>query len=128
MNRQTAENTITEYLKPIFGFTLKRCKSMEDAEDLAQEIILRAFRALLSKEDIYDVSKFIWTIAHNALHNYYRDSDQNMIGVSIDEVAELIEDPNAAIDLEDQSDTIYRLQKEIAYLSKIILSNSILLA
>lgn len=27
----------TEYLKPIFGFVLKRCKSIQDAEDLSQE-------------------------------------------------------------------------------------------
>lgn len=33
MDRRTAENTITEYLKPVFGFTLKRCRTIEDAED-----------------------------------------------------------------------------------------------
>ena len=49
MRRQDAENIITEYLKPIFGFALKRCKSTQDAEDLSQEIVLRAFRALLAK-------------------------------------------------------------------------------
>ncbi len=119
MNRQTAENTVAEYLKPIFGFTLKRCHSIEDAEDLSQEIVLRAFRALLHKDDVNDISKFIWTIAHNALNNYYRDSSKNMIGVSIDEVAERIADPDAGIDLEDNSETIRRLQSEIAYLSKL---------
>ena len=40
MKRQDAEKIITEYLKPIFGFALKRCKSMQDAEDLSQEIVL----------------------------------------------------------------------------------------
>ncbi len=119
MNRQKAENTVTEYLKPIFGFTLKRCKSIEDAEDLSQEIVLRAFRALLIRDDIGDISKFIWTIAHNALNNYYRDNSKNMIGVSIDEVSELIADPDADIDLDDNSESIHRLQSEIAYLSKL---------
>lgn len=52
MKRQDVENTITEYLKPVFGFALKRCKSIHDAEDLSQEIVLRAYRALLAKEDI----------------------------------------------------------------------------
>jgi len=66
VNRQNAERIITEYLKPIFGFTLKRCKSGQDAEDLAQEIVTRAFRALLVKEDIADEGKFIWTVAHNS--------------------------------------------------------------
>ncbi len=119
MNRQTAEEIITEYLKPIYGFALKRCKCIEDAEDLSQEIVLKAFRALVSKDNIVDVTKFIWTIAHNTLSNYYRDNAKSMIGVSIDEVAELIADPNAEIEADDTSETVRRLQSEIAYLSKL---------
>ena len=34
MNRQNTEKIISEYLKPIFGFALKRCKNAQDAEDL----------------------------------------------------------------------------------------------
>ncbi len=119
MDRQTAENTITEYLKPVFGFTLKRCRTIEDAEDLSQEILLKAFRALLIKDDINDISKFIWTVAHNALSNYYRDSAKTMVGVSFDEVAGLIADPDVVCDLDDNMDIIRSLQREIAYLSKI---------
>ena len=119
MNRQDAEKIITEYLKPIFGFALKRCKNAHDAEDLSQDIVLKAFRALLIKDDICDISKFIWTIAHNALSNYYRDSAKSVIGVSIDEVAEFIADPDSIFDDDDNADAIRRLQSEIAYLSKL---------
>ena len=93
VNRQDVEKIITEYLKPIFGFALKRCKIIHDAEGLAQEIAIRAFRALLVKDDVADMGKFIWNVAHNTLSNYYRDSAKSMVGVSIDEVAELIADP-----------------------------------
>ena len=119
MNRQDVEKTITEYLKPIFGFALKRCKSIHDAEDLSQEITIRAFRALLIKDDVVDMGKFIWTVAHNTLSNYYRDTAKSMIGVSIDEVAELIADPDSELDTDDNTETIRRLQTEIAYLSKL---------
>ena len=119
MNRQDAEKIITEYLKPIFGFALKRCKNAHDAEDLSQDIVLKAFRSLLIKDDIGDVSKFIWTIAHNALSNYYRDAAKSVIGVSIDEVAEVIADPDSMLVDDDNADTIRRLQSEIAYLSKL---------
>ncbi len=119
MNRQDAEKIIIEYLKPIFGFTLKRCKNAHDAEDLSQDIVLKAFRALLIKDDIGDVSKFIWTIAHNAFSNYYRDAAKSIIGVSIDEVAEIIADPDSMLDNDDNADTIHRLQSEKAYLSKL---------
>ena len=119
MNRENAEKIITEYLKPIFGFALKRTKSIYDAEDLTQDIVLKAFRALIVKDDIEDANKFIWTIAHNALSNYYRTTAKSIIGVSIDEVAEVIPDPDSMLTDEDNSDTVCRLQSEIAYLSKL---------
>ncbi len=119
MKRQDAENIITEYLRPIFGFALKRCKSAHDAEDLSQEIILKAFRALLIKDDIGDVGKFIWTVAHNALSNYYRDSAKGVIGVPLDEYAEIIADPDSLFEDGDNGESVRRLQGEIAYLSKL---------
>ena len=119
MNKQEAEKVIAEYVKPIFGFALKRCKSQEDAEDLAQEIVLRAFKSLLMKEDILDVEKFIWTIAHNTLSNYYRSASKMAIGVSVDDVAETLADPRNNFDEDEDKEEIGRLQKEIAYLSKL---------
>ena len=119
MNRQDVEKTITAYLKPIFGFALKRCKSIHDAEDLSQEIAVKAFRALLVRDDVLDMGKFIWTVAHNALSNYYRDTAGSMVGVSVDEVAELIADPDCELDKDDNTESIRRLQSEIAYLSKL---------
>lgn len=119
MNRQDVEKIIAEYLKPIYGFALKRCRSLHDAEDLSQEIVAKIFRALLVREDIADEGKFIWTIAHNALSNYYRDAAKSMVGVSIDEVAELLEDPHSEIGADDDSEVVQRLRNEIAYLSKL---------
>ena len=117
MNRREAENTLTEYIKPIFGFALKRCKSIQDAEDLSQEIALKAFHALNSRDDIADMGKFIWTVAHNTLSNYYRDIGKIIVGVSIDEVSELIAEPDSEI--LDYTESLSRLQTEIAYLSKL---------
>ncbi|MBQ8402171.1 MAG: RNA polymerase sigma factor [Clostridia bacterium] len=123
MNRQDAEKIITEYLKPIFGFALKRCRSVQDAEDLSQEIVLKAFRTLLIRDDIRDTGKFIWTIAHNMLSNYYRDASHSIIGVPIDEAAEFLADISADSDItsgtEDTADSLERLQSEIAYLSRL---------
>ena len=119
MRRQDVEKTVTEYLKPVFGFALKRCKNACDAEDLSQEIVLKAFRALLAKDDVEDMGKFIWTVAHNALNNYYRDSAKSMIGVSIDEVHDILADPLSVFDGDDYGGSIRRLQSEIAYLSKL---------
>ncbi len=119
MNKQEAEKVIAEYVKSIFGFALKRCSSQEDAEDLSQEIVLKAYRSLLTKDDIQDMGKFIWTIAHNTLSNYYRDRTKEKIGVPIEEMAETLADPKSLFAEEDDREIIDRLQKEIAYLSKL---------
>jgi len=119
VNRQNAESIITEYIKPIFGFALKRCKSIQDAEDLSQEIAARAFSALLVRDDISDVGRFIWTVAHNALSNYYRDNAKSIVGIPIDDVAELIEDPCSDMNKDENTEILSRLRGEIAYLSKL---------
>lgn len=66
-----------------------------------------------------NIRKFIWTIAHNTLSNYYRDIAKGMISVSVDEVAEMVADPYSEIGIDDNAEIILRLQAEIAYLSKL---------
>ena len=117
MNRQDVEKIITEYLKPIFGFALKRCKSIHDAEDLSQEIATKAFRALLAKDDVGDVGKYIWAVAHNTLSNYYRDSAKVANTMSIDDVAEHLYLTDW--DSDNSEAAISRLHSEISYLSKL---------
>lgn len=118
MDRQQAERITTEYIKDIYAFTLRRCNSIQDAEDLSQDITIKIFNSLIEKEDINDVNKYIWTIAHNSLKNYYRKKDNSFIGISFEQI------DNYVIDSKDMStdiikrESIERLQKGIAYLSK----------
>ena len=90
MQRKDAEMLITKFIKPIYGFALKRAKSLQDAEDLSQEIAVRAYKTLLLRDDIDDTAKFMWTIAHNTLANYYRDSARAFVGVCLDDLTEKI--------------------------------------
>lgn len=120
MHRKDAERITTEFLKPVFGFALKRCKSLEDAEDLTQEITAKIFLALIKRDDIADISKFVWTVAHNCLSNYYRDGNCNFSSVSINDVADFLYD--GSFDMEAsliKQEEIFKLQSEIAYLSKL---------
>ena len=120
MDQKSAEKIISEYLKPIFGFALKRCRNDRDAEDISQEIAFRAYRALCIRDDIENIGKFIWTIAHNTLSNYYRANARQFIGVSVDELAEILpdggDDPSSGMIYRETCD---RLHREIAYLSKM---------
>lgn len=119
MNKTDAEKIITEYLKPIFGFALNRCRSIHDAEDLSQEIAAKVFRALLIKDDIDDIEKYIRTAAHNTLSNYYRDTAKIAVHLSIDDVAEVLPATDNLQDTDESVAAISRLRLEIAYLSKL---------
>ncbi len=119
MKREQAEKIAIEYLKPIYGFALKRCANLQDAEDLTQEIVLKVFRALLCMEDIKAPDKFIWTVAHNTLANYYRGKVKTAVGVPIDSLVELLpsdDDTASGIIEKENTDCLHR---EIAYLSKL---------
>lgn len=120
MKQHEAELITNEYLKSIYGFSLKHCRSIEDAEDLTQEILLKAFRTLLIRNDIENTEKFIWTIAHNTLCNYYRDTKSSFIGVPIYELENVIADNKADIEGDlIMKESIDTLRSEIAHLSRL---------
>ena len=74
----------------------------------------------MKRDDISDPDSFIRAVAHNALSNYYRDSANFMVGVPLDEVAGLVEDPDAeSIRFRGRHRNIeVDSRREIAYLSK----------
>ena len=71
-NRHKAEGLVTAYAGRIYAFCCKRTASLQDAEDLAQEICLKLFSALCAKGLPEYPDRFVFTVAHNQLANYYR--------------------------------------------------------
>jgi len=63
---------ITEYKAPVYNLVLKLTDNREDAEDLAQEIFIRAFEAI----ERFDVRKrffpWLYTIALNMIRNHHK--------------------------------------------------------
>ncbi|MBE5873140.1 MAG: sigma-70 family RNA polymerase sigma factor [Lachnospiraceae bacterium] len=119
MNKEQVEQVITAYAKPIYGFALKRCVSLQDAEDLAQEIVLKVFKALSVRDDIESMDKFIWTVAHNTLSNYYRDKEKCVFGNPVEELTGMVaSDTNVLYDIVEAEDR-KQLHREIARLSKL---------
>ena len=114
MDRTQAARLITEHAGPLFGFALKRCASIQDAEDVAQEAALRAYQALLTREDVTDPVRYLWTVAHNVLANHYRDRSRMHVGVA--EAAPAEDDFES--DLLDR-EALRRVRQEIARLSRI---------
>lgn len=119
MKKQDADRITTEYLKSIYGFSLKRCRNIHDAEDLSQTIALKIHTAFLNRDDIADVQKFVWTVAHNCLVNYYRDCKKTSIGISLQDIFDWVDSgTDIATDI-DRASEVKKLTDEIAYLSKL---------
>ena len=118
MNKQDAEKLTAKYLPRIFGFAVKRCRNIHDAEDLSQEIALKIFRALTLRDNIEDTDKYIWRCARNCLVNYYRGIGRQSMGIPMEDISEKADTDDFILDMENR-ETTKKLQTEIAYLSKL---------
>lgn len=109
MNRTQAGSFLAEQLPSLFGFSLRRCASIQDAEDVSQEIALRAFQALTTRDSITDPVRYLWMTAHNVLVNHYRDRGRTVIAVPPEDIH-----PDAAL---LEAEETAQLRRAIAFLS-----------
>ena len=58
------EDRVNEYCEPIYRYCLKRLINIEDAEDLAQDILFDVIRGL-SRGGVRNIDAWIWTLASN---------------------------------------------------------------
>jgi len=113
MNPTDLAGFLHDHARAVYGYCLRRCASPQDAEYVAQEILLRACRLLPAREDVTDLVRYLWTIARNTLASHYRRSARCTIGISADLAAE----DDLQSDLLAQEE-ISRLHHEIARLSR----------
>ena len=59
------KNIEINYLKPIFGFAMKRTYSEEEAEELASEIVYQIILTIHRIEEIKHFEGFVWGVAQN---------------------------------------------------------------
>lgn len=70
--KEYAKSLVERYMQKIYAFSLKRTNNLCDAEDLAQEIVLKIYKASVIK-DIINEEAFVWSVVKNVFANYYRD-------------------------------------------------------
>lgn len=100
-------------MKAVYGYCLRRCAIPQDAEDTAQEILLRACLMLQSREDARDPERLLWTIARNTLASHYRSRARCTVGVP----ADAVDGGDFQADLLRQEE-VRRLYDEVARLSR----------
>ena len=85
MEKQKADKIITEYLKKIYGFAMKKSFSYHEAEDLCSDIIDEVYSSLLKSENIENIEGYIWRISEHTYAKYVARKKKQM-GVSLDNI------------------------------------------
>lgn len=115
------ETIIQTYSRPIFGYSLKRTGNRQDAEDLAQDILLEVIKSITSSSrEIKDQDAYIWSIARYTLANWIRKKSVIPHQIEINGVSDMLQDLHPLpLDQVLQEDTYQKMRQEIAHLSNM---------
>jgi RNA polymerase sigma-70 factor, ECF subfamily len=109
------------YFKKIYQFIYYRVGHKEVAEDLAEEVFLKAFTKIASISENSAFVGWLYQIARNQVIDYYR---QKKLTVNLDEIENTLEYESNVIDvvnLENQQKILLKLIKELAPEQQIVL-------
>jgi RNA polymerase sigma factor (sigma-70 family) len=67
------------FRKPIFRYILGRVPDSETAEELTQDVFLKAYRARESYEERFELSTWLWTIARNTVFDWLRKQREEVL-------------------------------------------------
>ena len=70
MNKQKADELITEYLSKVYGFSVKKSFSYNEAEDLCADIVSELYMSLLAENDIYNMDGYVWRVSKHVYSKY----------------------------------------------------------
>ncbi len=88
------EELLNRYKNRIFSFALRMVKNSEDAEDIAHEAFVKAFRSLNSYNSDYPFITWLFKITHNKCLDFLRAKKPNIISFDDDNVHFEPEHPN----------------------------------
>lgn len=115
---QYANQIVKKYMHKIYSYVVSHTASFADAEDLSQEILLKIYKSVCIK-DIENMEAFIWRVTKNTLANFYRDKSAKKT-VALENVNPMeLKDSSDILEEIVQKENVNKLQKEIAYLSKM---------
>ena len=117
MDRIKLEQLITENMKSIFGFALTRLGNINEAEDLASDILYEIIRSAQNVKDEERFYGFMWKIAENTYKDYLRKKAKNASRFTeLDE--NIADESESALDEIIQNEELNLLRRELSLLSK----------
>lgn len=121
MSAQVQNQILAElqsYVQPIFGFAVNRTNTRQDAEDLAQEIMLQLVKSVVSGIQVVQLNAYAWTVARHTWANWLKTKSGNIRYVELDGVSDTLMDESLSPAEELlMQETIHSLHREITYLS-----------
>jgi RNA polymerase sigma-70 factor, ECF subfamily len=105
-DEQSFELLLRKYRTPLVNFLFRMVRDTAVAEDLAQEVFLRVYRA---REEYAPSAKFttwMFRIATNLALNSVRDNRHRKLDISMDQTVEMGEDEQRAMEVPDRSPSV----------------------
>jgi RNA polymerase sigma factor (sigma-70 family) len=109
---------VSEYRKPLYRFVLRNIGNPADAEDIAQQAFLEAYRAISSFRGESELSTWLYGIAMNLVRNYLNRAPHRVRKYEPDTVLDALPDeaegPEALI---QRMELMTRLYEQVETLS-----------
>ena len=115
MEKQKVDKIITEYLKKLYGFAIKKTYSYFEAEELCSDITEEVYLSLLKAKEIENIEGYIWRISEHTYAKFV-SRKKKLEGVSIDSVVIPYYDEYF---FDNNDEEMLLLRREIAFLTKI---------
>jgi len=113
MEKQKADQIITQYSKKIYGFAMKKSFSYDEAEELSAQMLSEVYLSLLHAEDIVNMEGYIWRICEHTYAKYVMVEKKKQ-GISIDGMELPYFDE---YDCGEANEELQKLRREIGFLS-----------
>ena len=114
MDKKTADKKIFEYRDRIFGFALERQRNIDQAQELASDIMYEVYRAFLKPGDIANPDGYVYRISRNVWSKFVHKLETGRRFEDISNMELASPDENNDDELEMQA----LLRREIGYLSQ----------
>src|ERR1700686_1411647 len=108
-DEQSFELLLRKYRTPLVNFLYRMVRNTAVAEDLAQEVFIRVYRA---REEYAPSAKFttwMFRIATNLALNSVRDNRHRQMEISMDQTVETGEDEQRGMEVPDGAPTVEQL-------------------
>lgn len=109
------------FSKPLQNYIRSRISDPEIAEELTQEVFLKAYRFRASYQERYALSTWLWTIARNTISDHLRGKTFEDSGIPAEELACDRPCAESVVIRKDERRNILRMMRRLTRMQKRVL-------